>query len=87
MKRDKLLGIDPSEKIIFAFLFEKDQKVLSLFAKYTDENSQHIIKQSISLDVFFWEQGATIIDIKTIFEQDLKLKELGLEFWAEITKD
>lgn len=87
MKRDTLLGIDPSEKTVFAFLFEKDQKVLSLFAKYTDESNEPIAKQFIALEANFWKQGATILDIKTRFEQDMNQMALDVEFWVEIMKD
>lgn len=87
MKRDTLLGIDPSQKTVFAFLFEKDQKILSLFAKYTDESNEPIAKQIIALEAMFWKQGASILDIKTRCEQNLNLMALDVEFWVEIMKD
>ena len=31
MKRDEFLGQDPERKIIFAFLFSRNQKAISLF--------------------------------------------------------
>ena len=86
MKRDKILGFDPTEKIVFAFLYEEDYKVLSLFARYTNESIQQTIQRSIALNALFWEQGATLADIKTLFEEDPELRKLNVERWTEITK-
>ena len=86
MKRDKILGFDPREKIVFAFLYEKDQKALSLFARYTTESTQQEIQHSLALNALFWEQGAALMDIKQLFEEDFKLKELKVELWTEISK-
>lgn len=86
MKRDKILGFDPTEKIVFAFLYEGDQKVLSLFARYTNESILETIQHCLALNALFWEQGAALMDIKQLFEENFKLKELEVELWTEITK-
>jgi len=86
LKRDKILGFDPREKIVFAFLYEKDQKALSLFARCSNESTQQAIQHCMALNALFWEQGAALMDIKQLFEEDFKLKELKVEHWTEISK-
>ena len=51
MKRDEFLGQDPEQKIIFAFLFSRNQKAISLFIKYSDEKTLEIAKQTIALHI------------------------------------
>lgn len=83
MKRDEILGHDPSEKIIFCFLFENDEKVISLFVRYSDENTMNIAKQSVTLHSLFWKSDTSAQNLKELFESDPSLVNLGVEFWAE----
>ncbi len=46
MRRDKFVGQDPNEKIVFAFLFEKNDKKISLFIKYDDEKDLEYAQQT-----------------------------------------
>jgi len=57
MKRDEVLGQDPERKIVFAFLFSRSQKAISLFIKYSDERILQIAKQTIALHILFWHSG------------------------------
>ena len=84
MKRDEFLGQDPERKIIFAFLFGRNQKAISLFIKYSDENTLEIAKQTISFHAIFWHSGVSVADLKAVFENDPGLVNSGMEFWTEI---
>ncbi|NNH37008.1 hypothetical protein HLH12_16000 [Acinetobacter sp. NIPH 2377] len=86
MKRDEFLGQDPERKIVFAFLFSRNQKAISLFIKYSDEKTLQIAKQAISLHILFWHSGVKVTDLKEAFESDPRLVNSGVEFWAEIVK-
>ena len=86
MKRDEFLGQDPERKIIFAFLFSRNQKAISLFIKYSDERTLQIEKQTIALHILFWHSGVSVTDLKEVFENDPGLVNSGMEFWTEIVK-
>ncbi|WP_425919506.1 hypothetical protein [Acinetobacter sp. TSRC1-2] len=86
MKRDEFLGQDPERKIIFAFLFSRNQKAISLFIKYSDERTLQIAKQTIALHILFWHSGVSVADLKEVFENDPGLVNSGMEFWTEIVK-
>ncbi|TCB50067.1 hypothetical protein E0H80_09540 [Acinetobacter sp. ANC 4779] len=86
MKRDGFLGQDPERKIIFAFLFSKNQKVLSLFIQYSDENTLQIAKQTIALHIIFWHSGGSAAHLKEVFEHDPSLVSSGMKFWTECVK-
>ena len=86
MKRDEFLGQDPERKIIFAFLFSRNQKVISLFIKYSDEKTLEIAKQTITFHVLFWHSGVSVAALKAVFENDPGLVKSGIEFWTEITE-
>lgn len=87
MKRNEILGYDPSEKIIFCFLFENEEKVISLFVRYSDEYKMSIAKQSIALHSLFCKSDTSAQDLKELFETDPSLVNLGVEFWAEFFSD
>jgi len=84
MKRSEFLGQDPEQKIIFAFLFNRNQKTISLFIKYSDEKTLEIAKQTIALHLIFWHSGASVADLKEVFEKDPGLVNSGMKFWTEI---
>lgn len=86
MKRDEFLGQDPEQKIVFAFLFKKNQKAISLFIKYSDEKTLEIAKQTIALHILFWHSEVSVADLKEVFEKDPGLINSGMEFWTEIVK-
>ena len=86
MKRGEFLGQDYERKIVFAFLFRRNQKAMSLFIKYSDEKPLQIVKQAISLHIIFWHSGVSVTDLKEAFESDPSLINSGVEFWAEIVK-
>jgi hypothetical protein len=86
MKRSEFLGQDPEQKIIFAFLFNRNQKIISLFIKYSDEKTLEIAKQTIALHLIFWHSGVSVADLKEVFEKDPGLVNSGMEFWTEIFK-
>ena len=84
MNRDEILGYDPSEEIIFGIFFENDAKVISLFVRYSDENTMNIAKRSINLHSLFWKSGTSAQTLKELFEADPSLVNLDVKFWAEI---
>jgi hypothetical protein len=86
MKRSEFLGQDPEQKIIFAFLFNRNQKIISLFIKYSDEKTLEIAKQTIALHLIFWHSGVSVADLKEVFEKDPCLVNSDMEFWTEIFK-
>jgi hypothetical protein len=86
MKRSEFLGQDPEQKIIFAFLFNRNQKAISLFIKYSDEKTLEIAKQTITLHIIFWHSGVSAADLKEVFKKDPSLVNSGMEFWTEIVK-
>ena len=86
MKRDEFLGQDPERKIVFAFLFSRNQKAISLFIKYSDEKTLEIAKQTIALHILFWHSEVSVSDLKEVFEKDPGLVNSGMEFWTEIVK-
>ncbi len=81
MKRDKFLGQDPNEKIVFAFLFEKNNKKISLFIKYDDEKDIEYAQQLIMLYSIFWESGSPLNDLVVGFERDTNHQASALKLW------
>ena len=75
MQRSTFFGFDPKVRQVFIFLFENDDKKLSLFIEYTDEESLKAAKQDIGLYGFFWESGTSIEDIISLFDRKPSIEE------------
>ena len=56
MNREKLFGIDHKKQWVFIFLLENNDKKLSLFIEYTNEENLELAKQDLALYGMFWEQ-------------------------------
>ena len=84
MRRDKFLGQDPNEKIVFVFLFEQNDKKISLFIKYDDEKDIEYAQQLIMLYSIFWESGSPLNDLIVGFESDPNRQASALKLWHTI---
>ena len=83
MQRDKFFGFDPAKKWAFVFLFEKNDKVLSLFVEYTTDENLTIIKQDLAMYALFWDSGSTIEEVIDLFNFNPTFKNLNLKGWTE----
>ena len=86
MTRDVMLGQDNIENIIFAFMFERTLKQITIFVKYSDEKNMELAKEIISFYAVLWKTGIEISDLEQTFREDSILTNAGVEFWSEITK-
>lgn len=83
MQRDKFFGFDPTERMAFVFLFEKDDKVLSLFVEYITDENLTIIKQDLAMYGLFWDSGSKTEEIISLFGSNPTFKNLNLKAWTE----
>ena len=67
MKRDTILGYDPSENKVFVFLFGEDAlKELTIMADYLDDEQLKKAQQALVMYAFIWKTGASVEDMKAI---------------------
>ena len=83
MQRKTFFGFDPNIKQVFVFLFENNQKVLSLFIEYLDEETLKNSKQDLGLYSLFWESGSSIEEIISLFKVNLSTQKPPLKRWHE----
>ncbi|WP_298145843.1 hypothetical protein [uncultured Acinetobacter sp.] len=81
MKRDKFLGQDPTEKIVFVFFFERNRKKISLFVQYENDTDLEYAQQLIMIYTIFWENGSPLKDIIENFENDPNRQNSVLKLW------
>ena len=67
MNRDKFFGIDAKNNG-FLFLLENNDKKLSLFIEYTNEENLELAKQDLALYGIFWDTGSTVEAIINSFD-------------------
>lgn len=84
MNRDKFFGVDDSVKWVFAFLYDKNQKKLSFFIEYSNDEELNVAKRTLSLYGFFWDTGSTEEDLITTFMSDPSVAKKGLKNWFEV---
>ena len=82
MNREKLFGIDHKKQWVFIFLLENNDKKLSLFIEYTNEENLELAKQDLALYGMFWDTGSIVESIINSFDINLS-KKLGLKTWYE----
>ena len=82
MNRDKFFGIDAKKQWVFVFLLENNDKKLSLFIEYTNEENLELAKQDLVLYGIFWDTGSTVEAIINSFDINPS-KKLGLKTWYE----
>jgi hypothetical protein len=80
MNRDKFFGFDPDAKCVFVFLFENNDKKLSLFIEYSNDENSKLAKQELGLYGMFWSSENTVEEMITLFEIN-RSKKLGLKTW------
>lgn len=83
MQRDKFFGLDPTENCAFVFLFEKKDKVLSLFVEYSTDEDLDAVKHDLTMYGLFWDSGSTIEDIIDLFGFNPTVKKRNLKAWTE----
>ena len=81
MKRDKFLGQDPNERIVFVFLFERNRKRISLFIQYENDADLQYAQQLIMIYTIFWENSSPLKDIIENFEKDPNRQSSVLKLW------
>lgn len=81
MKRDKFLGQDPAEKIVFAFFFERNRKKISLFVQYENDTDIEYAQRLIMIYTIFWESGLPLKDIVENFENDPNRQNSVVKLW------
>ena len=69
------------ERIIFVFLFEQNDKKISLFIQYDDEKDIEYAQQLIMLYSIFWESGSPLSDLIAGFESDPNRQASALKLW------
>ena len=67
MNREKLFGIDHKNNG-FLFLLENNDKKLSLFIEYTNEENLELAKQDLALYGMFWDTGSIVESIINSFD-------------------
>ena len=82
MNREKLFGIDHKKQWVFIFLLENNDKKLSLFIEYTNEENLELAKQVLALYGMFWDTGSIVESIINSFDINPS-KKLGLKTWYE----
>ena len=82
MNREKLFGIDHKKQWVFIFLLENNDKKLSLFIEYTNEENLELSKHDIVLYGMFWDTGSIVESIINSFDINPS-KKLGLKTWYE----
>ena len=82
MNREKLFGIDHKKQWVFIFLSENNDKKLSLFIEYTNEENLELAKQDLALYGMFWDTGSIVESIINSFDINPS-KKLGLKTWYE----
>ena len=82
MNREKLFGIDHKKQWVFIFLLENNDKKLSLFIEYTNEENLELAKQDLALYGMFWDTGSIVESIINSFDINPS-KKLGLKTWYE----
>jgi len=83
MKRDKFFGFDATKKCAFVFLFENNQKRLSLFIEYENEENFEVVKQDLAIYGLFWDSGSIVEEMISLFNINPVFKKLSLKTWAE----
>ena len=83
MNREKLFGIDHKKQWVFIFLLENNDKKLSLFIEYTNEENLELAKQDLALYGMFWDTGSIVESIINSFDINPSKKKLGLKTWYE----
>ena len=68
MNREKLFGIDHKKQWVFIFLLENNDKKLSLFIEYTNEENLELAKQDLALYGMFWDTGSIVESIINSFD-------------------
>ena len=69
MNREKLFGIDhKKQQWVFIFLLENNDKKLSLFIEYTNEENLELAKQDLALYGMFWDTGSIVESIINSFD-------------------
>ena len=66
----------------FYFLLENNDKKLSLFIEYTNEENLELAKQDLALYGMFWDTGSIVESIINSFDINPS-KKLGLKTWYE----
>ena len=64
------------------FLLENNDKKLSLFIEYTNEENLELAKQDLALYGMFWDTGSIVESIINSFDINPS-KKLGLKTWYE----
>ena len=64
------------------FLLENNDKKLSLFIEYTNEENLELAKQDLALYGMFWDTGSIVESIINSFDLNPS-KKLGLKTWYE----
>lgn len=82
MSRDNFFGFDAEKKLVFVFLLENDDKKLSLFIEYTNEENCKLAKQDLGLYGLFWDSDSTVEEMISLFDINPS-KRLGLKTWYE----
>ena len=82
MNREKLFGLDHKKQWVFIFLLENNDKNLSLFIEYTNEENLELAKQDLALYGMFWDTGSIVESIINSFDINPS-KKLGLKTWYE----
>lgn len=83
MNRDKFFGMDASVKLVFSFLYDNNQKKISFFIEYSNDEELEVAKKTLSLYGFFWDTGSTADDLISTFMSDPSVTKLGLKNWFE----
>jgi len=83
MQRDKFFGFDPEKKWAFVFLFEKNDKVLSLFVEYVTDEDLETVKHDLAIYGLFWDSSSTIEEIIDLFGFNPNFKNRNLKAWTE----
>ena len=78
MNREKLFGIDHKKQWVFIFLLENNDKKLSLFIEYTNEENLELAKQDLALYGMFWDTASSVQPIINSFDINPS-KKLGLK--------
>lgn len=84
MHRDKFLGFDPVENLVFVFFFEENQKKFSFFIQYSNDKELDSAKSILAVYCLFWDTGSSSQNLITMFNSDPSLKELGLKSNVEM---
>ena len=67
---------------VFIFLLENNDKKLSLFIEYTNEENLKLAKQDLGLYGLFWGSDSTVEEMINLFDINPS-KRLGLKTWYE----